>query len=188
MSNSIVLVPMNETYDLKWFANMLSRTLARTQSAVVLDSQNISRGNSYVAQATPNSILERSLLHSLARYTEKYQTQIYITDKDWSNWSERWLSSKMQIFLIGAAGSEAPLTPVAKELMYQQDKISAKLILEYPTKILLHKKHNSNTLKPRGIQDIHAFAKNNLTDFENIVRLITNKKQSVNYETRKSVA
>ena len=120
MTNSIVLVPMNEMYDLRWFSNMMSRALQRTQSTVVLNSQNISRGNSHVAQATSGSILERSLLHSLARYTEKYETHIYIADKECSNWSERCLSSNMQVFLVGQAGTEAPLTPVAKQLMYHQ--------------------------------------------------------------------
>ena len=179
---------MHQAYDMRWFSNMLTKTLSRTHSNVVLHSQNISQGNSHVAQATPNSILEKSLLYSLSRYTEKYQQLIFLTEDKLTNWSERCLSFDLPVFLIGDPTTEQPLTAIAEHIIYQQGKMNTTLILEYPTKKVLQKKHITPILKPKQINAIHTFAKNNLSDFENIIQHMTVATPTVNYKTRKSVA
>jgi len=176
MRSSIALVALHEGYDLTLFVKSFSKFLNHSQTCQVLSSQTIFPRNREVAQAAPNSLFEKSLLLAVDSFKTKKDIIIYLTDNSLSNWSKRSLREVDTIWIVGQHENKAELTPIAKELMYQDNSQKASLIVKFANKTIENEEAN-HWLVPKNINHFYSISRNNITDLEQLVQTCLNLNQ-----------
>lgn len=141
---NIVIVPLDSRLPLRRFVHQLKSSLRELGSTMTLDSRSFDTlyGRSGASQTSVDDVFNAAIAEWLDDKENRYDTLLYVTERNWSAWTTRCINRADRILLVGNAvtGNDPTLRPLELQL---DELFSSAHIRPRVDLVLLHPSHQT---------------------------------------------
>lgn len=176
--STIAIGPAGNNERFKEFAAEFAKELSKYGSTLYLDKEQLQAllPKEHYAGFVGAERNDYLLINWLSKQESQYNYIVYVTDDDYSPWTQRCIRQADRILLICDTHREKLLNQIEQEI-FKQKKSSRK----YVDLILLHQTRTvaagstKSWLALRKVNGHHHLEKNSLTDLHRLIRIVTGK-------------
>lgn len=183
---SFVIVPLDSRLPVRRFVHQLKSSLRELGSTLSLDSRSFDTlyGRSGASQTSFENIFHPVIAEWLDDKETRYDSLLYIADREWTSWTQRCLNRADRILLVANADPDNNIQ--LRDIELRLDKWLNELTIRPRVDLVLL--HASSTHQPTGtarwlntraLDAYHHVRLNDPVHFNRLARRITNKSRGL---------
>ncbi len=178
---NFVIIPLDVKLPVRRFVHQLKIALRELGSAVSLNSRSFDTwyGRTGASQTEFDSVFNSAVAEWLDDKDQRFDSMLYLTDRQWSSWTQRCVNRADRIILVVSASAEntAELREIERQFNMQFDgariRPSIDLVLLHPADTL-SPNNTARWLEPRDLDAYHHVRLNDKQHYSRLARRLRN--------------
>lgn len=178
---NFVVVPLDSRLPLRRFVHQLRNAMRELGSAMTLSSRSFDTlyGRTGASVTTFIDVFNSAIAEWLDDKENRFDSIVYVADKDWSSWTQRCVNRADRIILVASASTDnsAELREIEHQLNTVFDGARVRPLIDL---VLLHPsdtqapQHTARWLEPREMDAYHHVRLNDTVHFLRLARRLRN--------------